>query len=452
MRTESIPVIVLLAVIFMAVPAARAAVGPPDLAEYHLLPAPATAHLLLKENDRLAICGDSITEQKMYSRMMEDYLTMCVPQLKVTVRQFGWSGEHAPEFLRRMTNDCLRFKPTIATTCYGMNDCDYRPYEDSIGALYRSNTIGIVESFKEHGVRVVLGSPGCVGGIPWWAAWRVKKDTNETPENLNLNLGTLRNIDVRIARAEKIAFADVFQPMILAGAEARRAYGTNYAISGHDGVHPGWAGHTVMAYAFLKALGLNGDLATFVVNLAKNKIKVSAGHQVDSSHDGVYTITSTRYPFCACEPAPLSTAHYPICGTDNPTSDNSICSGMTLVPFNQDLNRFMLVAKKGHAQRYRVTWGSDTKVFTARQLAAGVNLAVAFPENPFSASFARVDAAVAAKQAYETKQIKDFFHSPAAETNMEAIAAETEKARQPLADAIHAAFVPVTYTLSVTPD
>ena len=72
----------------------------------------------------------------MYSRLMEDYLTMCVPELRVTVRQFGWSGERAPGFLARMTNDCLRFKPTMVTTCYGMNDHEYRPYEDRIGQTY----------------------------------------------------------------------------------------------------------------------------------------------------------------------------------------------------------------------------------------------------------------------------------------------------------------------------
>src|ERR1017187_1043134 len=77
---------------------------------------PGFTGLLLKSGDRLAICGDSITEQRMYSRLMEDYLTTCVPQLKVSVRQYGWSGEQVPGFLGRISNDCLRFKPTIATT------------------------------------------------------------------------------------------------------------------------------------------------------------------------------------------------------------------------------------------------------------------------------------------------------------------------------------------------
>ena len=65
------------------------------LEKFKPLKAPKPSGLALKKGDRLAICGDSITEQKMYSRIMEDYLTMCVPELKITVRQFGWSGEKA---------------------------------------------------------------------------------------------------------------------------------------------------------------------------------------------------------------------------------------------------------------------------------------------------------------------------------------------------------------------
>lgn len=130
------------------------------------LEAPEYHNLFLKKGDRLAICGDSITEQRMYSRIMEDYLTMCVPQLKISVRQFGWSGEKAGQFLQRMTNDCLRFHPTIATTCYGMNDFEYRPYEDSLGREYYTNSMDIVDAFKAHHVRVILGSAGCISKIP----------------------------------------------------------------------------------------------------------------------------------------------------------------------------------------------------------------------------------------------------------------------------------------------
>src|SRR5437660_12805222 len=148
--------------------AAEAQQVAPELQKLKPAKAPPVTGLYLKPGDRLAICGDSIAEQKMYSRIMEDYLTMCVPDLEVTVRQYGWSGERAPGFLARMTNDCLRFKPTIATTCYGMNDHEYRPYEDRICQTYRSSSMAVIEAFKTHGVRVIQGSPGGVGKIPFW--------------------------------------------------------------------------------------------------------------------------------------------------------------------------------------------------------------------------------------------------------------------------------------------
>ena len=135
----------------------------PFFEKYQPVKATTPRALVLKPGDRLAICGDSITEQKMYSRIMETYLTVCAPELAITVRQYGWGGETAPGFLRRMTNDCLRFKPTIATTCYGMNDHGYRPYEDSIGERYQKNSLAIAQSFQAAGVRFIQGSPGCVG-------------------------------------------------------------------------------------------------------------------------------------------------------------------------------------------------------------------------------------------------------------------------------------------------
>jgi len=418
------------------------------LASFHPKPAPKSAKLLLKPGDRLAICGDSITEQKMYSRLIEDYLTMCVPELKVTVRQYGWGGERAPGFLARMTNDCLRFKPTIATTCYGMNDHEYRAYEDRIGKIYREKSTAIVEAFKAHGARVVQGSPGCVGKMPTWT-----KRTNDTLLDLNQNLCMLRNIGIDIAQRKHVSFADVFWPMITAGRAGQQRFGTDFLVAGGDGVHPDWAGHAVMAYAFLKGLGLDGNLGTFTADLRRNTMATPKGHELVSAARGTFTIRSSRYPFCACNGAVASEAPkppYPGCEEIAGKETASIRSAFELVPFNQDLNRFRLVAKHAKAQLYRVTWGNSSKVFTAEQLSHGINLAVEFPANPFNEAFARVDAAVAAKQAYETKQVKQIFHGNEGKAEMEGAVSRTEAERAPLAAAILAAFAPVTHTITLT--
>ncbi len=400
-------------------------------AKYAPLKAPAPAGLLLQPGDRLAIIGDSITEQKMYSRIIETYLTVCVPDLKITARQFGWSGETAEGFLHRMTNDCLRFQPTIATLCYGMNDHRYRAYDEPNGQWYSNNYAAVASSLKTSGARVVLGSAGSIGKMPSWVG-----DHNATVEDLNLNLCQFRNIDIGIAAQQKINFADVFWPMFTATYAAHQKYGADYAVSGKDGVHPNWAGHVIMAYAFLKAMGLDGNLGAFTVDLGSGKATASTGHTVDSFAGNTLTVTSSRYPFCA---------------TGAVDNDNSIRSGMTLVPFNADLNRLMLVVKGGTAANYAVTWGDTTRDYSAAQLAAGVNLAEDFAVNPFSAAFAKVDAAVAEKQKYETRQIKEFFHSPQGKADPDGTAAATEKTRQPLADAIATAFVPVTHTIRIQP-
>jgi hypothetical protein len=401
----------------------------PFFAKFNPKKAPAPAGLLLEPGDRLAICGDSITEQKMYSRIIETYLTVCVPELKATVRQYGWSGETAPGFLARMTNDCLRFKPTVAMTCYGMNDHGYRAYEAGIGQRYREASVAIVRAFKQAGTRVVQGSPGCVGPkVPW--------STNAS-EAMNLNLCELRNIGMELAAQEEVRFADVFWPMLTSGFAAQQRWGADYAIAGKDAVHPDWAGHLVMAYAFLKALGLDGDIGTFSVDLKLNQAAASSGHEVRSFKNGELTITSSRYPFCAG-------------GATN--KDNSIRSGMALVAFNHELNRLMLVVKDGATQRYKVTWGANSCAYSAQQLAKGINLAEDFPANPLAAAFARVDAAVAAKQTYETRQVKMLFHGEEGRVDMDGTAALTEKVRAQLAAAIIGAFQPVTHTLKIEPE
>ena len=424
----------------------------PFFAGYHPWVAPVPSGLLLQKGDRLAICGDSITEQKMYSRILEDYLTVCMPELQISVRQFGWGGERAEGFLKRMTNDCLRFHPTIATTSYGMNDHEYRPYEDSIGAAYREAMLAVVESFKAHGVRVVLGAPSCVGNRNWWQA-------GATTPRLNENLCQLRNIGIEVAGQEHVNFADVFWPMLQASFAAQQRYGTNYALCGGDGVHPNWAGHTIMAYAFLKAMGVSGDLADFQVDLATGRMKVSAGHKLLSARNGEFVIRSTRYPFCPSSPLGLAANWYPTAGYENITNSDNLRSGLTLVPFNQELNRFQLTAKHATAEKYRVTWGSESQVFTAEQLAHGVNLAEAFTLNPFSTRFALVDAAVSAKQDFETRQIKTLFR-PAGEkvTNAQIaeqtdqVLADTEREHSALENVIRTAYAPINYSLKIVPE
>ncbi len=75
--------------------------GDDEFAVFSPAKAPQQNSLILKKGDRLAIVGDSITEQKMYSRIIENILPHAFPSLKFPY--VSTVGEVKQQwFLRRM--------------------------------------------------------------------------------------------------------------------------------------------------------------------------------------------------------------------------------------------------------------------------------------------------------------------------------------------------------------
>jgi lysophospholipase L1-like esterase len=337
------------------------------------------AECLIKEGTRLAIAGDSITEQKLYSKFIETYLVACGPVKNVSVIQYGWSGDRAAGFSQRMENDLFPWKPTLVTTCFGMNDGGYAKYNDVTGQLYATNMWKIVSELKGKGVTVVVGGPGAVDS-----------DTYRGTNVYNETLAQLSAIASNVATTNNFPFADVHQAMMSAMEKAKSAYGPTYHVAGGDGVHPALNGHLVMAYAFLRAMGLDGQIGTVEVDW-KGGATASVGHKVLSFSNGVVTVESVRYPFC-------------FWGADK--DPNGTISILPFVPLQDHLNRFILKVKNLPAGSVDVKWGQQQKTFTADQLAQGINLASEFLENPFVPAFQKVMDQVAVKQAYETMMIK----------------------------------------------
>jgi len=391
----------------------------------------------LQDGDLVAVTGDSITEQKQYSVFIEDYLLMCQPAAKLRVMQFGWGGETAGGFRNRMANDCLPFKPTVATTCYGMNDGGYRPFdENQQGRSYRESTRAIVQEFKKAGVRlIVVGSPGVVDADTFRHDPAAARMYNET-------LARLRDIAREVAEKEGVVFGNVFDPMMDAMTKAKAKYGKDYHVAGGDGVHPGANGQLLMAYAFLKALGCDGNIGTITVDLAAGKAEATEGHKVLACKDGAVELESTRYPFCFF---------------GDPKDPNATSGIIEFVPFNQDLNRLTLVVKGARGDRVKVTWGKASKEFAAADLAKGVNLAAELLDNPFCDAFKKVDAAVRAQQNFETPMIKDLINKlpsmqrlvPEEKEAFERVRTALARRNQELFDAAAAAVVPVKHAIKI---
>ncbi|MCA9170718.1 MAG: DUF1080 domain-containing protein [Planctomycetales bacterium] len=397
--------------------------------------------LVLEKGDRLAIIGDSITEQKLYSKYIETYLLACYPELQIQAYQFGWGGERAPGFANRMENDLIPWKPDVVTTCYGMNDGSYRAYNEQIGQAYAEGMKRIIDRLKAAGATVVVGSPGVVDSFTW------NRNNADFDQVYNENLEQLGQIAGKLAAESKLPHADVFHTMMNSMVEAKAKLGEEYPVAGFDGVHPGPNGHLLMAQAFLKSLGLGGDIGTITLDTSSGKALATEGHKVVSSSSSTIELESSRYPFCF---------------TGDAKDPNGTASILPFTSFNQDLNRFVLKVDGLTTKFAQVTFGDTTKTFSKEQLGNGVNLAAEFLNNPFSDPFKRVMDAVGSKQAAETTMIKGLItnfrqlqgplgEDPEVQAAVQTLRTKLDEADNKAYAQAKAAVVPVTYTITVTP-
>ncbi len=404
-----------------------------------LLSAPVlAADLRLQQNARVAVVGDSITEQKLYSLYIELYLTACQPQLNTTVCQWGWGGERAEGFARRMDHDLFPYKPDVVTTCYGMNDGQYRPYEASIGDYYEKHMRQIVSALKARSATVIVGGPGVVDTRYF------RPRPGFSADGYNQNLGELNKIARRIAEDNGMPHADVHAAMLWAMEKGKAALGEEYAVGGRDGVHPGKNGHLVMAYAFLKAMGFDGNLGTIVVDM-NGQSSADGGHKVLSSEGGRIEVESTRYPFCF---------------TGNDQDDNQTKSILPFVPFNRELNRLTLKVRNAESERVNVTWGKESREFSRAELEERINLAEAFVPNPFNPHFAKVESMARDKENFETQMIKhtitrfawlknEFKEDTDVSRSLDNIQERLWAKQQERANDVKAAVVPVKHTIVI---
>ncbi len=293
-------------------------------------------------NARVAIIGDSITEQKSYSKFIEAYLLACTGRKDIHCFQFGWGGETASGFKQREDNDLGVFHPTAATFCYGMNDCGYVPYKDNIGAGYEANMREVLRKAQAMGVRRTssLAHP---------ALWTPNISSEQAPRPTNTMTisSTSAPFDRKLAAELHTSFADVHKEMIDAMTEAKAALGADYDVCGGDGVHPQPNGHLLMAAAFLKGLGCDGNIGEITVDM-KGASSGSTGHQTTGAN-GAADVSSTTWPFCF---------------EGDAKSSSGTRSILPFCKFNEELNRLTLRVTNLDTPKAKVTWGAESKEFT----------------------------------------------------------------------------------------
>jgi len=324
---------------------------------------------LFHKGDRVCFVGNSITSNgEFYHNIMLYYVTH-FPDQPVTFFNCGISGDVCSGVLRRMDDDILIHRPTHAIIKLGMNDVNRSLYslypttnadtlakrEEAI-ATYKARLDSIVNIFLSKGIKVILQKPTIYDQTAKLKAVN-NFGSNDALKRCADYIQTLGN-------KYKLPVVDYWTILHDIDTELQKKDSTA-TIIGPDRVHPGSAGHLIMAYQFLKTTNAPLYVSEIVIDKdAKISSKQSKNAVVSdyvTGKDGVeFKVRENALPF--------------------PTSQGQK-QGLELVPFINDLSveKFEFKNSKGTKQLMIDT--SVIGTFSSEELAKGINLSL-YPNTP----------------------------------------------------------------------
>lgn len=216
---------------------------------------------------RVLVLGDSITQDGRYVSFLEYYLHAAGQSCDLisiglgseTVSGLSEPGHPypRPHVLERLDRALKAVKPTVVFACYGMNDGIYHPPSPERLAAFNAGLRELITKVRAAGASLVLVTPPVFDPQPL-----IAKIVPATAEKFGYGSPYAGYDDVlaEFARAESalhepgVTVIDVHTPMaqaLAAGRERDPAFGF-----ARDGVHPGDAGHLLMARGIAGGLGL----------------------------------------------------------------------------------------------------------------------------------------------------------------------------------------------------
>jgi len=329
-----------------------------------LLLATLSAAFALNQGDVVVFYGDSITQQQLYTTYVEAFVHGRFPQLNVRFYCRGWSGETAlggegGESQERVDRDVKPLNPSVVTVLLGMNDGGFAPYDPKTFNSFNEGYGRLLDSLHSAapGARLTL-----IRTSPWddFAHRHGPYSSGSTRpwQGYNNVLAQYGAVIQAWANKDNDAFVDFNQPvanMLSAAAEDNPDLAKEIIA---DSIHPGPAGHILMAGALLKAWGATAVVSAVVADAGSKEITESKNCTVTGFNGTSWTETDGSLPFCA-EP-----------------NDKTVALALGHSTFTQDLNQETL--KVQHLQPGSYTLSIDGAVvsrFTSDRLSEGVNLA-----------------------------------------------------------------------------
>ncbi len=232
----------------------------------------------LADGDRIVFYGDSITEQRLYTTDIEEFLLTRYPDRHIDVFQSGVGGDKVsggrlgPIDLR-LHRDLFSHNPTVVTIMLGMNDGFYRQYDSGIFTTYANGYSYIVDEIQKQSpkARITILKPS-----PYDDVTRAEM----LPGGYNAVLIRFGNFLGELSSEKKTGIADLNSPVVDALKRAKVEGPALATTLIPDRVHPGPAVHWLMAESVLKSWNAPRDVTSVTVDAATAVVAAEANADV----------------------------------------------------------------------------------------------------------------------------------------------------------------------------
>ena len=318
------------------------------------------AEFPLKNGDCVVFYGDSITDQRLYTTFVESYVVTRFPRLNVRFIHSGWGGDRVggggggPIDIR-LRQDVIAYRPTVMTIMLGMNDGEYRTFDQAVYNRYTTGYENIIKTIKDAlpGIRLTVIEPS-----PY--------DDVTRPANF---AGGYNKVLVRfgqflreLAQRENLTVADMNSTLVAVLEKAKTVDPKTAQLIVPDRVHPGPGGHLIMAEALLKAWNAPAQVSSVEIDAAAKRVLRAENTAVTGLNvaDNLNWTETDR-----AIPLPLD------------WQDKALALAVQCSDVVEALDQQLLRVTGLTTDRYALKIdGEDVGVFTRQQLEAGLNLAV----------------------------------------------------------------------------
>lgn len=325
-----------------------------------------------QEGERVVFAGNSITEAGLYESYIWLYYITHFPERRLEVFNAGIGGDVARQIYDRLDGDILKKKPTTLVVSFGMNDSKYFEYLDKNNPVDAPKRNTFIKESQDSYAKIEHR----LKNIPEVEKIIMASSPYDETAKLegNLFLGKSKTMEgiidfqLNSAKENNWGYVDLFHPMTDINIREQRK-NPAYTNTGPDRIHPGSAGHFIMAYLFLKAQGLvNTTVADFAVD-AKQVKSVKSLNTTISSIQKLKNGISFDY-LAKSLPYPIDTVARVWQNAQVQTE------ALAVIPFTAEFNQELMKISgldKGSYQ-FKID-GQVIGRYTAEELKSGLNLA-----------------------------------------------------------------------------